>query len=168
MLKSRRAYTIVEVTIVLVLVAILAVFAMISMSSISHNRLINAAEKVAMDIRFAKNNALASGVWTGLRFFTASGTYDVYETDGTSDATVKHPEDQTQSYIVNIPADFDGVSISSVSFSGGNKVEFDPLGVPYNDKDGSALVLTGAVTLSAQSKVVTVFVHPRTGRVTLQ
>ncbi|MDI6731761.1 MAG: hypothetical protein QME05_04190 [Candidatus Margulisbacteria bacterium] len=92
----------------------------------------------------------------------------LYETNGTTDTAIKNPQDPGQNFTVNVFEENDGVSISSVDIQSGTKVEFDPHGVPYTDKTGSALTADGVITLSIAGSSVTVRIEAETGRIYVQ
>ena len=155
----------IELIMVIVLLSIVAVVAFISIASFQTHHLYAAAEKVAGDLRYAKNLALTSTKWHGVYFNVAGDTYRLYETDGTVDTNLLDLQDPGQDFIVDLSDDYQGVTISSVNIDGGTKVEFDPYGVPWTDKTGSATASIGAITLSDN---VTVLIAPETGRIYIQ
>jgi hypothetical protein len=71
-------------------------------------------------------------------------------------------------FIVELYDYYSGVTIASVSIGGGNQVEFHPLGTPYDQKDGTALVSSGEVTLSYRGSNKTIYIMPNTGRIITQ
>ncbi len=69
---------------------------------------------------------------------------------------------------MNVAASYRGVTITGANISGGNQIEFDPHGAPFNDKNGAALTGEGVVTLAAGGSQLTVRVAPVTGRIYIQ
>ena len=164
-----RGFTLIELVMVMVLLSVVSVVAFISLGSYKSHHLSAAAEKVAVDLRYAKNLALSSTTWHGVSFQSdPTNTYNLYETDGSTDTNIKGLLDASQDFIANIKDDYAGVVISSVNISGGSKVEFDPHGVPYNDKAGAVLASNGVITLSLGSSSLTVQIASETGRIYIQ
>ncbi len=164
-MRCHRAFTLIELVMVIVLLSIVSVVAFISITSYQSQHLYAAAERVAGDLRYAKNLALTSTKWHGVSFDVAGDTYSLYETDGAVDTNIKDLQDPGEDFIVDLSDDYQGVTISSVDIDGGSQVEFSPLGVPYTDKTGSAIASIGIITLSND---VTVRIAPETGRVYIE
>lgn len=70
--------------------------------------------------------------------------------------------------VISLGTVFSGVTITSVNIAGGSKVVFSPAGIPYNDKNGTALTTEGIITLSNGSATKTVRITPNTGRIYIQ
>jgi Tfp pilus assembly protein FimT len=163
-----KGYTLIELIIIMVVVSIMAAVCFVAIGSYQTQYLRAAAERIANDLRYAKNQALSSTNWTGVIFqLNPTNTYSGYTTDGATDTLMKSPQDPGRDFTVYVAVDFPGVLVSGVNFDGGNKIEFNPLGVPYTDKTGSALVQSGSVTLSKGANTITVDVAPQTGRVSI-
>ena len=94
--------------------------------------------------------------------------YNVYYTDGVSDVDVLDPSNLAQLLDVDLSSEFDGVQITGVVIGAGNKVEFNPIGTPYDDISGSALSSDGTLTLSLGSATRTIKILKNTGRAELQ
>lgn len=168
-MRQKRAFTLIELVMVMVLIAIMAATVSVVISSYQTQHLRAAVERIANDLRYAKSLALSSSKWTGIAFQASpTNTYNIYQTDGTTDTKIKFPQYPTQDYIVNLNNDYKGVGISSVNISSGSKVEFDPYGTPYDDKNGSALAATGVITLSGNGSSVTINISAATGRIYIQ
>ncbi|MBU0686856.1 MAG: GspH/FimT family pseudopilin [Candidatus Margulisbacteria bacterium] len=172
-MKRKQAFTLIELVIVMVLLGIVAAVGFISLDSLPNQNLYAAAEKVAADLRYAKNLALSSSQWHGVKFDTWDEEYEVYVTDGSTDTVIKKPEDPSQNFAVDLPAEFQDVEIDSVTGIS-DKIEFSPLGVPYDDKNGSPFASTFTVELNygggwfgcgGSSPSIYVRVAPETGRV---
>ncbi|MFC1571385.1 Tfp pilus assembly protein FimT/FimU [Candidatus Margulisiibacteriota bacterium] len=167
-MKSQRAFTLIELVMVIALLGILAVASFVAIGSFQSQHLNAAAERVAADLRYAKNLALTKTVWHGVIYNTGTEVYEIYQTDGTTDTLIKKPEDLNQDFSVDLDNDYDGVGISSADIDSGSKVEFDPYGVPFTDKNGNAITSVGIITLSGGGSSVTVRIAPETGRVYIQ
>lgn len=165
----RRAFTLIEMIMVMLIIGILSVVVIISLNPYKGINLDTAAKKVAYDLDYTRNYAISMAKWHGVSFeVDPSNTYRVYQTDGVSDTIIEDPGRPGKNFVVNLPSYFGGIKIFSVNIAGGNKVEFSPLGVPYSDRSGSAISTTGMVTLEYSSLKKTIMINPNTGRITVQ
>jgi prepilin-type N-terminal cleavage/methylation domain-containing protein len=166
---KRKGFTVVELVIVLLVAGILAVVAGAAISSAMKGiQLSSAADRLASDLRYAQTLANNTGTWYGISFEVHPlNQYTIYTTNGTVDTIVENPAKLGSLFIINLENEH-GVRISSAEIAGGNKVEFSPLGTPYNDKMGTALSNEGVVTLARDSAIKTVRITPNTGRIYIQ
>ncbi len=153
---------------VIAIMAIIGFFSYSAMSSMQYSKLIQAGHYVVNDIKYARNNAITSAEWTGIDFSTISNGYTVYTTDGLNDVTLTSPFSGTSPFTVALSSLYPGVAISFVDIFAGNKVEFNAVGVPYNDKAGSALVSAGTIRMTLGSYTINIKIDPRTGKVYIQ
>ncbi|HPQ81220.1 MAG TPA: prepilin-type N-terminal cleavage/methylation domain-containing protein [bacterium] len=167
--RSARGFTLIEIVFVVGIVGALAVFASAAIwNSIVSYRSGSAVSKIIDDIRFAQQQARVRNGWFGIRFQADPvNRYNVYSTDGTTDTDVVNPANRATTLEVDLIGEYQ-VSISAVDIDGGDKVEFDPMGTPYVDKEGSALSSAGTVTITSggTNKVIQIFKN--TGRVEVQ
>jgi hypothetical protein len=127
-----------------------------------------AAKKVAADIQFAQNLAVSTSKWYGIKFEADPvNAYTIYETDGTTDQVIEDPAHAGKDFVVNLSDYYDGVKILGVDIGSGGKIEFHPLGIPYNDKTGSEIALTGVVSVGASGKTKFIHIIPNTGRTSI-
>ena len=167
-MRHSRGFTLTEVVMVMVILSIVAVSSFVVISSYKTHELYAAAERIASDLRYAKNSAQSSGTWHGILFnVSPTNTYTVYYTDGTTDTNLADPSNPGVNYTVNVYSNYRGVTISEVNIGSGSKVEFNPFGAPYTDKTGSALTTAGTITLSLGSDSRTVYIEAETGRIHL-
>ncbi|MFA5839423.1 MAG: GspH/FimT family pseudopilin [Candidatus Margulisiibacteriota bacterium] len=167
-MRHSRGFTLTELVMVMVILSIIAVGSFVVISSYKTHELYAAAERIATDLRYAKNSAQSSGSWHGVLFdVSPTNTYTVYSTDGTADTNLSDPLDSNLVYTVNVYSNYRGVSITGASFGTGSKVEFNPFGTPYDDKTGSALTTAGIITLSLGSESRIIYIEPDTGRIHL-
>lgn len=158
------------IVLILVLVAALAVYAAANIfSAVSTFKLNSAAVKMITDIELAEHLARTHSAWYGVIFLAdPTNQYSVYQTDGVTDTTVTDPVNAAQPLVINLFSTFKGVTISTVSIGNGNKVEFNPLGVPYDDKNGAALSASGVIILSYGGSQKVIEIKKGTGRVGIQ
>ncbi|MEO0094172.1 MAG: GspH/FimT family pseudopilin [candidate division WOR-3 bacterium] len=164
-----KAFTIIELVIVIITVSILAFVSAVAIGNAMKGiQLNNAADKLASDLRYAQTMAQGTGVWYGISIeANPVNQYTIYTTTGTIDTVVQNPAKIGSLFIVNLLNDY-RTRISSVEIAGGNKVEFNPLGIPYSDKLESAISSEGVITLVIDSTSKTVRITPNTGRVYIQ
>lgn len=167
--RAQSGFTLVELIAVITISAVLAVSAVIAIGSIFTSYKLNAATaKVLADIRYAQQQARARNGWHGIRFrANPIDRYNVYSTDGSSDVDVLDPADPSRVFDIDTVDEFDGVSITGVNLGGGNKVEFNPMGAPYDDATGSPLASDGQLTLTLGGASRTIVVRKGTGRAEL-
>lgn len=164
-----KGYTLIELLVSMVIIAIIALVGAIVFNSFRTQHLWSAAERVGSDLRYARNLALATGRWHGVEFFPhPANSYYVYETDGATDTTLKDPTDSSRNHYVVLNSVYQNIIISGANIQSGSKVEFSPLGQPFDDKNGSPLAGEGTVSLSDGGATVTVRIVPEVGRVYLQ
>jgi type II secretion system protein H len=177
MCKRWAGFTLAELLIVMVIVGIVALAAMPALSSSDDNKLELAASEVAAALRFARSEALRTGVYYGVRVTSDGRHVRVFRLDTgavppAEQFDVRHPMDKTL-YDIDLTEGFftSGVQASAgfLFYAGGSAeqaVSFDPRGDPVASSDLDALV-SGAVTLSQSGDTRTVTVSP-VGRVTVQ
>lgn len=168
--RATEGYTILELVVCIAIMAALSIVAFIALDgAIESYSLNSAAIKVVSDIRYAKHLARTRNGWHGINFSVSpTNQYTVYSTDGSTDTAVTDPVNPAQNFIFNIGTEFDGVTISAASLGGGSKVEFDPVGMPYDDYGGTAFVANGTITLSSGTSNKIVTVVKNTGKVSVQ
>ena len=168
MIRSSKGFTMVEMVVVIAILVIIGLFSYSAVTSMQFSKLIEAGHYVVNDIKFARNNAITSADWTGVQFSTITNGYTVYTTDGVNDITMASPFDGTSPFTVSLSSLYPGVAITFYDISAGSKVEFDPLGVPYNDKTGTALLSSGTVRMTYGAYTINIKIDPRTGKVYIQ
>lgn len=164
-----KGFVLIELVIIMIIIGILAVFVFVALSPYREVKLDAAAQKVAADLLYVRNLALSTAGWYGVSFeVDPVNTYTIYQTDGTTDTIVENPAQLGKDFIVELYDYYSGVKIDSVNIGGGSKVEFHPLGTPYNDKNGSAETVTGLVTIEYSGLTRTIQITPNTGRTSIQ
>lgn len=146
-----KGFSLIELTIVVVLIGIVALFVIPQDSLLSIN-LETATVKVANDLRYAKELASITNTNCGVSF-VANGNYTVYQTAVTNPAL--NPLTR-QSFVTDISSLFKKVSIQNSL-----QVEFDPLGKPVLGGGQTVQVTNGQTTAS-------LYITPNTGFVLRQ
>ena len=163
---KRNGFNLIELVVILVIIGITGVVALIAFNPYKGIKLDAGAKKVLADLQYVRNLALSTAKWYGVIFeVDPVNTYTVYETDGTTDTVIKNPSNLGKDFIIDLNNYYGGIIISSVDIGGGNKVEFHPLGKPYADKNGSAIVSAGSIIISFAGTTKEVAITPNTGRI---
>lgn len=165
-----RGFTLIEFVIVIAILGVMSLVAWVAIwNPIDNFRLNAATAKVLSDMRYAQHLARTRNGWYGIRFqANPTNQYNVYQTDGTTDTNVANPANPASPLVINVSDDYGSVTIGAVNIAGGDKVEFNPLGTPYNDMSGSPLAATGTVTLTSGTSNKVIQIFKDTGRVELQ
>ena len=156
---NNRGFTLVEVTVVAVLIGIIAAVVFARSISTDQINVVGQVDKIRNHIRYTQSMAMKSNeVWV-----LSCDTTQYWLSDITLTA-VKLPGTTTDQISL---ADL-GVSMTAFA------VYFDPLGIPYHsyvDKDNNNPVTPGnprVITISAGSESHTLTVTPETGFITTQ
>lgn len=139
---KRKAFTLIELVMVITIMAIIAVVAM-SRISIGPHRLEAAGAKLISDMRYAQQLAINTHQTCGISFTPADNSYFVYIGTTSTKAIDPHTRKDLESdYDTN--SESSGVNLSYTNF--GDDISFDYLGTPY-DSTGSALSSQGYITI---------------------
>lgn len=191
--KSKKAFTAIELAVVIVIMAILAVAASVQSIGYDTMKLDAAARKVASDIRYAQNLAFNTPQSSNfnsvyISFSAATETYQVfYEDAAGATFPVKDPFTKENLSVDLKTGPYKGVTINSVCFGAGCCTDLgfgslysfgSPDTKPYlvrpNPVVYSIIAVcpsfssTGTVVLGYQGKTRTVRVQPETGLVQIQ
>jgi len=158
MLNNRRAFTVIELVMVIVIIATLALVVLFSGGTI---KLVGAANKLQFDLRYAQQLAISRQVSCGISFDPSGNSYFVYIGNTSTIATDPHTK-------ANLSVDFDtdseysGIGLTSTNF--GDDISFNSAGEPY-DSTPTLLSSQGIVTLGSGSDTQTVTIEANTGEV---
>lgn len=144
-------FTLVELVLVLALLGIFALAAIVFSPDVRPARIDAASRQIQSDIEFAKENAMTTGVPSGV-VFTSGGSYTAYQ--GSVATPLTSPLMQ-QPMIVTLSSQYAGVSLST-SYT----VEFNRFGFPTTGGGGS-------VTITDGTNSQTISVEANTGRVSV-
>jgi len=166
---AKKAFTLIELIVVMVIIAIAAVLAVPMISSAADVQVRSAANMIAADLEYAKSMAISRQQNHSVVFDTANESYEVRDASGT---VISHPVKGGSSFIVNLQSDsrLSRVDIASAVFNPDSQttVTFDYLGSPYSGTDTANPLNSGQISLQAGSFTMTVNVEPMTGYVTVQ
>lgn len=168
-LAESRGASLIEVTLILVILVFLAAVVGLNLSSFAQSKVNSAARKLASDIRFAQQMAISRQNRHGVAFNTpAANQYTVYEQDDPLNPA-RNP-DGGNDFIINFTTGtFAGVTMTSTfAMDGGGRrlVKFDSRGEPFDGANTAVGVPNNTVTLSYQGSNAVVTVGAVTGRVT--
>lgn len=129
-----RGFTLVEMVLVLAIMGLLAVAAVISAPSPKAANLMAAARQVQNDIEYAKQNAMMTGVTSGVSF-TQNAGYIVYQ--NTTATPLKSALTKTN-LNVTLSANYSNITLNDTYV-----VEFDGFGAPTTGGGGFVRVTDG-------------------------
>lgn len=149
----------IEIMIVVAVVAIISAAAVPMLRATEHTKLRSAASVILADLEFAQSESIANPATPrSVVFSTSTNTWSVI-TGSPPGTTVTNPIDK-QPYSTKFgtgrAASLAGVTIGSVSLGTGGAVQFGGLGQ-------TNLTNTGTVTLSCNSRTITISIDPTTG-----
>lgn len=120
---TRRAFSLVELVAVVLIVGIVAALAAPRVgSALARQRLDGAARRVVADLALAQRAARAASASRSVTFSTATGGYTV--------SGVDDPNQAGAPYVVDLGAEPYGAELISVLFTGGSVLTFDGFGRP--------------------------------------
>jgi len=147
-----RGFTLMELVLVLAVLGIMAVAAVISAPSPRAANLMAAARQVQNDIEYAKQNAMMTGVTSGVSF-TQNANYIVYQNTTATPLTSALTK---TSLNVTISAHYSNINLNDTYV-----VEFNGFGAPTTGGGGSVRVTDG-------TNIKTIVVTANTGMVKIQ
>ncbi len=153
-----RAFTLVEILVVLVLLGFAAALVIPNMTDTSDLQAKSAARMVQEDLQYAQDLAVTTQVNVKVIFDSQAKSYRVTEDDNES-TPLEHPIKKS-AYIVDFSLEkgLERVENLDVQFGTSNEIKFMPIGSA--DKGGSVTVRAGSVSYIVQ-------VAPATGRITV-
>jgi prepilin-type N-terminal cleavage/methylation domain-containing protein len=156
-----KAFTLVEVLVVVVILAIAGTIVIPHMLSSGTLGIQAAARMLIADILYAQNDAVAHQNARRIVFDLAANSYRLEDEAGnTLSVNWRTPGSGSGNYVMDFSTDsrFEGVRLSSVNFGGNADVQFDVLGSPSSG---------GSIEIEYKSSRYRVDVAPFTGRVTV-
>jgi prepilin-type N-terminal cleavage/methylation domain-containing protein len=162
---SARAFTLIEVLMVVMIIAIGAVLAIPMISSGADFQLRAAANIIAADLEYAKSLAITNQDNYSIIFDAGNESYEMHDSNG---EIVDDPVRPSGGIAVDFANDsrFSQVDIETVSFDSTDTVIFDYLGAPYNGSFD--LLSSSAIVVKAGNQTITVTVAPVTGYITIE
>lgn len=169
---SERAYTLVEVMVVVVIMGIAGALVAPSMGQAGVLRIQAAVRSVVADITFAQMDALGYQEQRAVVFDVENNRYTLVQVNGSSidvDADALYDNHGPgQRYRVSLNDDvFGGTRIESADFDGDNVLIFDEIGGPVASPGSGTLSDGGSVVLAGPLSRFRINVAAFTGRVTV-
>ena len=157
--RTRRAYTLVEVLIVVSILGIVGAMVVPSMLTAGEMGVQAAARIVVADLLYAQNEAIAQQAERRVVFDLAENRYRLVDENG-KPLTAKWIDGKGENYEIDFDEDrrFQGVSLVAVDFETNPGVAYDVLGTPNHG---------GSVELQYERRRYRINVASFTGRVTV-
>jgi prepilin-type N-terminal cleavage/methylation domain-containing protein len=133
--RTGAAFTLLELIVVMSIIVTLSLIAMPRMSnSIALHRVESAANRIALDLKMAREHAMVTSTGQEVQFNLDDGAYTL---GGLND--LERPD---QAYVVYLNREPYGVELASVTMKGGaTSVVFDGFGMP--DTHGTVVIRLG-------------------------
>lgn len=149
--RNRRAFSLIEATLVLGIIAIFGAMALPRYNnSLTQYRLNVAAQRLVADLQFARSQAIARSRTQSIAFALANDSYTM--------ANVEGLKDRNATYAVDLSAEPYRVDLTTATFGGSTTLTFDLFGKP--DSGGTIVIALRGVTR-------TITVDSVTGRASL-
>lgn len=164
----RRAYTLVEVLIVVTILGIAGAMVVPSFAQTHVLRVQAAVRTVVADLTTTQSDAVAYQRGRAVVFHPGDNRYTIVEVKG---GAIDEALDRLEARDF-LDAEFGNAVISAVSFAGGTTVCFDELGSPVPPPGSGAVAaggsLGGYVEIQGSGQTYRITIEPFTGRITVQ
>lgn len=172
MSRAHRAYTLIEVLVVVVILGIAGAMVAPAMSQAGVLRIQSAVRTVVSDITFAQMDALGYQEQRAIVFDVENNQYTLVQVNGSTidveNDALYDTRGPGQRYTVSFNAEvFGGTVIESVEFDGDNVLIFDEMGGPVATPGSSTLSQGGTIVLAGPLSRFRIDVAAFTGRVTV-
>jgi len=168
---SGRAYTLVEVLVVVTIMGILGALVVPSVSTAGSFRVQSAVRTLVSDITFAQSDAMAFQQGRALMFFPDENRYVVVEVTGPTLDEVNDilfgsgRGDGRFETLFDDPT-FGGATLTGATFTGATDLIFDEMGAPVTTPGGSTPCGSGLITIAGQNDSYWIGIDGFTGHVT--
>ncbi|MEO1278632.1 MAG: prepilin-type N-terminal cleavage/methylation domain-containing protein [Planctomycetota bacterium] len=169
-----RAYTLLEVLVVVTILGTAAAIVVPSMSSAGNLRVQTAVRQLVADITYAQSDAVAYQARRAIIFYEDEGRYVLCEVRGSVidpdvDALFDRTRDGNRYEVIWDEERTAGAAIIEVDFDGDNILIFDELGGPVETLDGERPSTGGFVRIrDAIGQTFRIDVEAYTGRVVVE
>jgi Tfp pilus assembly protein FimT len=165
---DKKAFTLVEMLILVMILSIIAVSALPMIGSASTMQIKAAANKIAADLEYAKSMAISRQKKYSIFFDIDNESYQILDSDG---VIIKDPMQTSKDFVVEFKKDsrISQVNILSVSFDSAVVITFDYLGSPYSGMSSNSLIDgSSGITLKAGDTQMEILVEPITGYINIR
>lgn len=159
-----RAYTLIEILIVVVLLGIAGALVMPQVGSTDVLRVQSTVRAIVSDINFAQSDALARQQGRAMVFDTVTNTYSIIEVRG---VTLDPVNDTILKVDLKNARKFHDSKIESATFDGGNTIVFDELGGTVAGPNSTTPSSGGNIIVTGSGSRFKISVEAYTGRVTV-
>ena len=169
-----RAYTLLEVLVVVTILGTAAAIVVPSMSSAGNLRVQTAVRELVADITYAQSDAVAYQARRAIIFYEDEGRYVLCEVRGSVidpdvDALFDRTRDGNRYEVIWDEERTAGAAIIEVDFDGDNILLFDELGGPVETLDGERPSTGGFIRIrDAIGQTFRIDVEAYTGRVVVE
>ncbi|GMV27281.1 MAG: hypothetical protein AMXMBFR58_33120 [Phycisphaerae bacterium] len=158
---AARAFTLVELLIVVTVLGIATALVIPSMGSVGVLRVQAAVRTVVSDLTQAQSEALAYQRGRAITFDTAANSWSVIEVNGSE----LEPETDTLWSMRLSGKDFGDSRLDTADFDGDSTVIFDEMGAPVEAPLSTNSAATGSIHVAGSGQVFRITVEAYTGRV---
>jgi prepilin-type N-terminal cleavage/methylation domain-containing protein len=162
--RRARAYTLIEILIVVVMLGVASALAMPSLRSTDALRVQSTVRAIVSDITYAQSDALARQQSRAMVFDTTNNKYSIVEVHG---ATLSPTTDTIYAVDLNNERKFHSSKLVNASFDGSNILVFDELGGPVTGPGSSTPGNGGTIKVTGSGETYTITVEAYTGRVSV-
>ena len=172
--QTKRAFTLVEILVVVVILGITAAIVVPQIGTQSDLKAAAAAREVMADLIYAQNRSIATQTKHYVVFDTTAGSQKYSIKMGSGMVDIPHPITKDTSYVVKLGqknTPLADISLGAVSFESFTTIAFDELGVPYSydpsTTNTTALSTSGGSTIQIKcgAYTLTVSIEPYTGEI---
>ncbi len=162
----RRAYTLIEVLVVITVLGIAAATVVPAMSGSGVLRVQAGVRTIIADITTAQSDALAFQTGRAIVFYPSQNTYKVVEVRGTT----IDPEGDLISQTKLGTSEFGFANLNSATLAGDDTrtLIFDEMGSPVTSAGGSTPAGNGTIKVQGSGQIFTLTVEGYTGRVSVK
>jgi prepilin-type N-terminal cleavage/methylation domain-containing protein len=163
---TRRGFSLVELTITMLIVGILAAVASPGFShALCHYRTEAAAARIVADLNYIRRYAANTSTNRAATFVTDKKANSSYKTNGATG--VPDPHHPANNLIVHFKQKMPGVELVSVSFDGTSEITFNQYGLPLAGDPLTSLT-SGTIVISHGMSQWTIVIDPATGKAAVQ
>lgn len=170
----RRAFTLIEILVVVVLLGIAGALIVPATTQIHVLRIQGALRTTVSDITYAQSDAIAFQERRLVRFDVETSSYSLYYVPGSTIVATPanlmfNPERPDGRYIVDFRENrFGDARIVSADFDGNGDLLFDALGGPITDPSSETPGAGGSIRITGSGQTFDILVEPFTGRVRVE